>query len=557
MGTNPFSIGSTIGGAATIGPRTGAGSGGTGPTTSGGTRSRVEFDIDGWVDFSTDIVGPVKASWGIHGNTPKDRVADPGELSFEMDNTENNRGGVRGYYSPGGGAALAGFDIGLPVRLVLNHPLYGDKIKWQGTIDQVIPNPGVERPTVQVHCVDWMDEAARAKLKGLAVQTSVQSDALFATLVAAVDRQPPGGTISGTGSDVYPYALDNTQDETSRVLSELQKLVMSEYGIMFVSAGVAVFEGRKRRGGEGSIRFAMDEDEQILGMTVTHARDNVINRCQVSIHPRRRDAAATSVLFNLGSSIEIQRNTSVTINCPYRDPAQVAQRVGGVDMVAPVVTTDYKFNSAADGSGSDYSAQLTVTPTFGGNSADVTITNNGPNDGHVWFLQLRGRGLYDFEPVLADLNDADSLATYGENVYGYDMPYQSSPSNAVDLAQFIISLHKDATTRVETVTFMANWDDETVEQAFNAEISDRISVTSGSVGLVADPYFINGVTLELRPEGVVMVTWDLAPVNKAQFWVLDLPGRTELDETTVLGYGLFAVGWVLDSSTLNSNTFLN
>jgi hypothetical protein len=34
-------------------------------------------------------------------------------------------------------------------------------------------------------------------------------------------------------------------------------------------------------------------------------------------------------------------------------------------------------------------------------------------------------------------------------------------------------------------------------------------------------------------------------------------GRSELDETTILGYGIFAAGWILDTSTLGTDTFLN
>jgi hypothetical protein len=50
---------------------------------------------------------------------------------------------------------------------------------------------------------------------------------------------------------------------------------------------------------------------------------------------------------------------------------------------------------------------------------------------------------------------------------------------------------------------------------------------------------------------------DLAPVDRGQFWTLQVPGRTELDETTILGYGLFAPGWILQTSALTVDTFLN
>ena len=523
-----------------------------------GSATRVELNFgEGWVDVSGDVVSAVKASWGIHGNTPKDRVADAGTMTFDLDNGRTNVAGLVGFYAPGSVNARAGFNVGAGARLVLHNALLGDKVRWQGTIADIVPVAGISDPRTAVSCVDWMDEAARAKLSLIAVQTNIQADALFTLLLAAVDRQPPNGSRSGTGSDIYPYALDNTQDESSRVLGEIQKLAMSEYGLAYCDAGVAVFEGRRRRGGEGTIRYALDEDTNLTGLGVTHSRDDIINRAQISIHPRRVDAAATTILFNLGSAIQIFRGTSATFDCPYRDPNQQAQRVGGKDMVPPVASTDYKMFANEDGSGADLTAQVSVSATFGGNSAQVTVSNAGPQDGYLMLFQLRGRGLYDFEPVIFDQIDASSQALYGENVFGYDMPYQSDPNNAVDLATFILSLNSASIVRVATASFLMNWDDEAAEQAFNITISDRVTVTAPSVGLASVPFFVNGLTIEVQLNGVAVVTLDLCPVDTSQFWVLDVPGRTELDETTILGYGLFVPGWILDTSTLGTDSFLN
>lgn len=521
---------------------------------------RIEMDFGaGWVDVSEDVVSRVTASWGIHGSSPKERLAEVGSMKFDLDNGSTNSAGIRGYYSPDHASVRSGFQVGTPVRLVLNAALLGDKVKWVGVIEDIRALPGARRPVTSVSCTDWLAEAERARLAGLPVQVDTQSDALFTTLVNAVDRPPPNGTRVGSGSDIYPFALDNVQDEGAFVYDELDKLALSEYGYIFVEAGELVFEGRRRRGGTSNVRYALDEDQQIIAMGLTRGRDEIINRAQVSIHPRRRDAAATTVLFTLGSAIEIPRNTSVTINCPYVDPNQQAQRVGGIDMVTPVAGTDYSFNTQEDGTGTDVTFQLSIQATFGGNTASLEIANDGPSDGFIpaGGLQLRGRGLYDFEPVIADQRIQASIDTYGENAVGYDMPHQSRPQNAVDLAAYLLDLYEDPTTRVETVTFIGNWDDEAAENLFNLEISEQVSITAPTVGLSAVPYFVNGWKLEVEMSGLVRCTWDLAPVNLAQYWILDVTGRTELDQTTVLGYGLFVAGWKLDTSQLGVDTFLN
>ena len=521
-------------------------------------RVEMMFGSD-WVDVSDDVVSQVEAAWGIHGANPKQRIADPGTMRFQLDNSNQNSGGLRGYYTPGHPDARVGFDVKTPVRFVLHNDLLGDKVRWVGTVEAAKPGTGVKDQTVDVSCVDWLEEAARSKLSGLDVQVDIQSDVLFELLVAAADTPPPGGTLVGTGSDVYEYALDNVQDEKTTLIEALNKLLLSEFGLCYVSAGVAVFEGRRLRSGGGSIRLVLDEDDNIIALATVNGRDEVINHVLVSVHPRRVDPTYT-VLFNLGSSLEIVRGTEITISCPYRDQNQQAQRVGGLDMQDPDAGEgDYTFNAAEDGSGKDLTEQLTVTAVFGGNSAAVTIANNGPNDGFVPpnGIKLRGIGLYDFEPVIADRSDSGSITAYGECPLGYDMPYQSDPSNAGDLALFILALNKTASVRAQKVTFVANWSDTEAEQAFHLEVSDRVSVTSAPSGLAAEPYFVNGLRLVAHLSGLVTVQLDLAPTDTAEYWQLEVDGRTELDETTVLGYGLFTAGWILDSSELGSGTFLN
>lgn len=528
----------------------------------------LEFYVDavapGRDAFAQDIIGAVKATWGIQGSTPKDRLATAGTLTFELDNSDQNVSHTQGLYTPGHPNALSNWGIGRRIQLGVRHPSYVDRVLWYGVVESVRSGVGARgRRTAKVTCVDWLDEAARARLSGLAVQTDVQSDALFSTLVAAVEKAPPGGTRVGSGSDIYPFALDSARDEGAKVASEFAKLAVSEFGQIFVEAGVAVFEGRRVRGGEGIVRLVLDEDNTLQVTYGSHSRDDVLNRVQVSVHPRRVDAAATSVLFSvlftLGNAQRIERVTSITINCPYKDPAQLSQRVGGKDMVVPAATTDYLFNTAQDGSGTDITAQLSVAyegGTAGGNAATVVVTNNGPLDGYLTKLQLRGRGVYDFEPVVCDERDAASVASYGENAYAFDMPYQASPQNGIDTAQYILNLNKDPSTRVTAVSFLANWDSVTRDALFNLRISDRVSLTFPELALDGAQFFVNGIALECSLAGLCKVTLQTAPCGAQEFWLLGIDGRTELDETTVLGFGLFVPGWILDSSTLGTNTFL-
>jgi hypothetical protein len=504
-----------------------------------------------WVDLSDDVVSEVRAEWGIRGNSPNDRVADVGSLGFTLDNQQNK-------YATGHPSALEGWGVATPVRLKLTHPLYGTVERWTGTVERLTPGPSQLDPRVGVTCADWMEEAGRAKPSNLEVLLDTQSDAVFQALVDAIEKPPPGGTVKIAGSDVYPFALDQVKDEQTFITSEFQRLAQSEFGYVYVQNGAAVFEGRRRRGVTGVTQWDLD-DSVIVEAQTTEEREDVRNRVQTLIHPRRRDAAATTVIFGIQNAIAIPRGTSITVNGPFRDPLNPDKRIGATNVISPAGGTDFLFNTQEDGTGQDITGQVTVTPTtpIGGNSVELTASNAGPLDGWLIKLETRGRGLYDFEPLVNERRDTDSIRELGENAFAFDMPYQNRIENGADVAEFILSQEADPRTRLEAVTFLANWDDTVAQQFYLRAISDRIGITLPVLGLSAAQFFVNGIRLAISSAGLVRVTYFLAPAAVEEFWLLGIAGRSELQETTRLGYGLFVAGWVLGTSQLGTDTFAN
>lgn len=144
-----------------------------------------------WINISSDVVSGVKAAWGVRGDSPNDRVAEPGELSFDLDNGATNSAGMDGYYSLKHARTRPGFALGTEVRLVLSYSLFGTRVKWRGTIESAPAAAGVRDPRTRVTCADWMEEAARGRPSGLAVLVDAQSDKVFEALLGAVAKQPP------------------------------------------------------------------------------------------------------------------------------------------------------------------------------------------------------------------------------------------------------------------------------------------------------------------------------------------------------------------------------
>lgn len=501
-----------------------------------------------WHDVTADVraTEDVSLSYGIGGGGYSDRTAATGTLELVMRNSADNSAGLVGYYSPDSPNRRQGFKLGTPVRVSLEY--YGTRYyKFLGRIGDIKPAAGEDNYGSRIVAVDYMDELARSLLPKVDVQVNKRADELLNLLLYYIGRLPEAWLIH-QGSDVYPFALDNAAEEKNVMLGEIQKLVMSELGYAYVrgtavGGGELVFEPRGLRVLDPNVRWAISSGMRALDPI--HSVDEIVNRAVVTLHPRRIDSAATSILFSLDSAPFVARNSSVTFEAPYRDPSNGRfVRVGGSNMVTPVAGTDYVFNTKADGSGSVITGMLTVAVTFGSSSAAVTVTNDGgglavsnPQDGYLTKFQLRGKGIYSFESVVANVFDAASVALYGETSKEIDMPYQSDINLGFDAASFIVAKNKDARSRVPSVQFGLNGSSVRTIHGLAREIGDRISVSETTTGISGLQYFIQGVTLNVTPEREVVCEWILAPADATDYWLLGVAGRSELGQTTILGYG--------------------
>jgi len=535
-------------------------------------------DVKVWADLGSgfvqipdvDLSSPISIQRGNQGTSLVDIMATTGSASFDLDNSTDNSAGLLGLYSINNINTLPGWHPGIPIKLTVRF-LAVDEPIFFGKMVSAEPQSGkYGNRKVTVNCVDWMEEAATAKASGIPVQINKRSDEIFALLLEVIERQPVATQI-GIGADTYPYALDNALDGDINVMSEWQRLLDSERGYAFVKRnGTLVYQGRHRRTNLFSLSATIT-DEDIMNVDTSRGIEEVYNKAQVQSHPRRVDALATSILFSLASKPRIERNTSSNFNAPYRDPSARATRAGGLNMVTPVITTDYTFNSLEDGSGTDLTHQLDVTiPNgFGGNSADVLVFNNGPQDGFLTKLQLRGRGVYDYETVLSEAESMASRVKYGLREFTLDQPYQSDPLVSEDTAHFIVAQTKHLITQVRGVSFIGNREERLMRYALQVDIGDRVHVEETMVGTVpvtpvdepqavsALEFFVNAVTLTIVEGPMVYCTWGLVPADPFNYWILERTGFTELDFTTRLAYGSFVAGWVLDESELGSGTRVN
>ena len=490
-----------------------------------------------WTNISDVVIsGGLNATYGISGSGPADRVASTGTLTFSLDNSESNSAGLLGYYSPNNANKRSGFELGIGVRLAITYSGV-TYYKWRGFLTSIEPLGGIKRErTTQCVAVDYMDDAASALLNQVALQINKRSDEVFSAVYANLARPAPATSI-GVGASTFAYALDNVQDESTSVLSAFQTIAASEVGFIFTKGdttqgGTLVFENRTARQASASVTTISND---MIEMTANRSMKELLNRIKVTTYPREVDAAATTVLYNLSNTnTTVATGATLTIDAAYTDPNQKAARVGGTAMVTPVATTDYTMNTLADGTGTNLTANFTVTPTFGANSAKLIIVNTSGSDGFITFLQLRGKGIYTYDPTISTSQDTASQYLYGINSLSYDMPYQDTLTVGQSAADYFKYVYKNPLTYLRDITIDANASPTMMGYALSREISDRITVSETVTGLSAD-YFINAVNLSITSNNQIAVTWTLAP-SAGAMWLLGTVGSSELGSRTVLGF---------------------
>src|SRR5262245_9338788 len=333
----------------------------------------------GWTTV-TDWIRSTGITWhrGLPGNGVNDCVADVGNMSFTLDNSEKNSAKTLGYYSPDNPNKRPNFGLNIGVRYRI-----GGYIRFTGSLDSIHPIPGTHGVrTVSCEAVDWMDVAQRTRINDLPVRVNKRGDEVFQTLVDSLNSvSKPLFIEKDLSPDVYPYTLDRTRDEQTVLRDEFYRLAMSGLSKVWVRGdGTAVYEARTRRAASSAPPTDYFPDSH--GFTAVRDRTNVVNRVQSTVHPRL-PATSYVVMYTLDTPTAINPGEPVIITGPWTDPTNPDVRVGAVDLLTVTATTDYLANSAADGSGTDLTAFLTVTTGLSGNATQFKLTLGGSTSGYV------------------------------------------------------------------------------------------------------------------------------------------------------------------------------
>jgi hypothetical protein len=498
----------------------------------------MQFNGTDWIDVTADVVGKYTLKAGIRQGDIVDRVASSGIINITLDNSAFNSLALEGAYSPGHTNCRSGFDIGLAVRLYF---VYDD---MPLLVYGRIPKNGINvtagklgRRLTKIKVSDWIEEAANSELAGVEVGINKRIDEAVEILTGGMSR-PPQSTNYATGDYTFPSVFDSISSRT-RVLSELSKLVRSEFGYTSVipnslNGETLLVESLSTRPDKTSPfelvhdilttedgRPLLTEAGVCLGtevhtdavfsdtmMTTKPERGkHIVNRVTVTLAPRV--TKSVGVLFTLQQPLFVPAGETVSLSGPYKDPDNAPVSVTGINMIAPVSGTDYIASQYLDG-GSDLTSDFDVSADYSNASkVSYTIENTGTINGWVTTLQARGNPIVTYDVVELSSEDETSKTAYGAHDITYDMPYMSNTIEGPDISAAILARYKDPFNAVQSARFCANGSAFLMRAFMQLYTGARVTMDETVSGIDTD-FFINGFEFEVNPGGVVYYRYNFA-----------------------------------------------
>lgn len=461
----------------------------------------------------------------------------------------------------------------------------------------IVPPDGIEIGTTQfmtvtrVKVLDYMEQFAVHQLNLPAYTTNKRLEEIVALILANMPVKPLSVSY-GTGKSTFASVFDTLRDKT-RAMQEVSKATLSELGYVYLKQTsecdeVLTVENRGQRSGKalarvnvektetaskriteaGDVRITEAGDTRVLQPTfdltdaifdnnfrsivIKHA-ESYYNQIDTKAYPRRIDTSDV-ILFSLERPLEIGANQTVTMKGRFRDPNQEAQTVAALSTVTPVAGTDYIFNAAEDESGANLTANLSVTAVYGANGVDYTLRNTGAITGYVTQLLARGKGVYIYRPVEKTEEDVVLVSNDGARTLNLDMLYQDDTLQTADIGSALLEKYKQKYTTIQSVTFIANRDDNSIKQVgtgvedltyqdyllnafLDLNIGDKIKIIAPSAGVEQDS-FIQAIDFSVTAGDVVTYSYGLqnSMYETYDAWILGDATYGLLGSTTVLGF---------------------
>ena len=256
---------------------------------------------------------------------------------------------------------------------------------------------------------------------------------------------------------------------------------------------------------------------------------DTITYCAVLITPV--NTLPYGVLSKQNGVVQVPALSTKTVKHNFVDPtSQLA--CGQIGLTLPLVANiDYKINSNATGTGTDYTtntAAMTINYNILAAGVDIIFQNLTTQPLYITLLQVRGYGVLVKGSQIYDSNTGASLI----RDLRIDATFMNDPNYAASWAQYITLNYGTAQYRVATIDFGAVASIGGVS-ASSLQIGDMIQIIESQAG-ENSKYMIVGRQGKLLPAGIVQMAFVVEKLE-SPYWILGDATYGALGSTTNLG----------------------
>jgi len=348
----------------------------------------------------------------------------------------------------------------------------------------------------------------------------------------------PAGLISyRAGNEAYDVAADQWTGGQTPATAIIADCARSEQGRCFVQRdGTLTFHDRRWR--FMPLTSALTLNASPYEASVKRDMARVYNSIRVTIHPRAT-AGASDALAQIVAPIKLPPVSAAgpglrVITLPYRD--NLGNPVGATEVVTPLEPfTDYTVKRDPNVYGNDY----TVSPLFAFGLIDVRgaeivipLYNYETFPLYVTKLQIRGKAVTIYDPLVLTQEDATSQAAYLKRALALDLPLSGSELFGDALALYLLDRYKGAFTDLERVT-VRNTPTIGGVNVFAVNLFDVLTVTDTQSGIANLKAYVTGIDLTIHGTGFDL-TWHTTRADDRGYWNLGTAGYGELGTNTRL-----------------------
>lgn len=293
---------------------------------------------------------------------------------------------------------------------------------FTGILDEIIPYG--RRGTV-----DLIVKGCWKKLQEADARAAIQEDVTADTAIGALLDYVAWPSIWGRALDVGPDNIEYWWSPKRKAKGEIESLSEAGMGFVFVARdGKLTYYSRHR---DVSPVMTLTEDELLKDISISQPGKFTRNIVGVQAYPKVLQPLQAVWTLNEKPSIEGSGGTYEVWSYYTYDGVEVP----AIDVVEPVLNTDWTMNTQEDGGGVDIGADCTISFTDFGETSKTIITNNNANTGYLTLLQIRGKPVES--PDVAEKVGTGTGYLTDPKAFNLDLPWLQDTNVAQDLATYL------------------------------------------------------------------------------------------------------------------------